>query len=168
LDHVSHDTISDFLQQGRFLPRDLWHLVQDLIHDDPDAFLIVDDSVQDQRYSQLIALVKQQYSGAVQGLVRGIGLGNLVHSSGQPGDFYPVDYRIYAPDTDGKTKNQHFREMLINAIANKLLKARTTLFDSWYAAADNLKLIHRLNLTFFTTLKENRLVSLSNNTYANC
>ena len=32
--------------------------------------------------------------------------------------------------------------------------------DSWYAGADNLKLIHRLGLTFFTTLKENRLVSL--------
>ncbi len=35
------------------------------------------------------------------------------------------------------------------------------LFDSWYAAADNLKLIQRLNLIFFTTLKANRMVSLS-------
>jgi len=160
LDHVSHDTISDFLQHGRFLPGDLWHLVKDLINDGPDAFLIVDDSVQDKRYSRLIELVKRQYSGNVHGLVRGIGLVNLVHSSGQPGDFYPIDYRIYAPDTDGKTKNQHFREMLLNALANKLIKARTILFDSWYAAAENLKLIHRLDLRFFTTLKENRLVSV--------
>ena len=51
--------------------------------------------------------------------------------------------------------------VLIQALANKLIQARTILFDSWYAAAENLKLIHRLNLTFFTTLKENRLVSLS-------
>jgi len=161
LDHVSHDTVSDFLQQGRFLPRDLWHLVKDLINDSPDAFLIVDDSVQDKRYSRVIELVKRQYSGNVHGLVRGIGLVNLVHSSGQPGDFYPIDYRVYAPDTDGKTKNQHFRDMLITALAHKLIKARTILFDSWYAAAENLKLIHSLDLRFFTTLKENRLVSMS-------
>jgi len=46
-------------------------------------------------------------------------------------------------------------------VADKHLQARTILFDSWYAAADNLKLIQRLNLIFFTTLKENRLVSLN-------
>ena len=51
--------------------------------------------------------------------------------------------------------------MLLRAVADKRLQARTILFDSWYAAADNLKLIQRLNLCFFTTLKENRLVSLS-------
>ena len=38
---------------------------------------------------------------------------------------------------------------------------KTVLMDTWYAGADNLKLIHRLGLIFFTTLKENRLVSLS-------
>ena len=35
------------------------------------------------------------------------------------------------------------------------------MFDSWYASAENLKLVHRLGLTFFTTLKSNRMVSLS-------
>ena len=35
------------------------------------------------------------------------------------------------------------------------------LLDSWYASLDNLKLIHRLELLFVTTLKRNRLVSLS-------
>ena len=42
--------------------------------------------------------------------------------------------------------------MLLRAVADKLIQAKTVLFDSWYAAADNLKLIHRLNLIFFTTL----------------
>jgi hypothetical protein len=37
----------------------------------------------------------------------------------------------------------------------------TVLFDSWYAAAENLKFIHRLGKVFVTTLKANRLVSLS-------
>ncbi len=161
LDDVSHDTVTDFLQSERLTARHLWELVEGRIQDSPDSFLLADDSVQDKRYSRFIELVQLQYSGAEHGLVRGIGVVNLVHSAGANGDFYPIDYRIYAPDTDGKTKNDHFREMLLHAIADKQIQARTVLMDSWYAGADNLKLIHRLGLIFFTTLKENRLVSLS-------
>jgi hypothetical protein len=119
----------------------------------------VDDSVQNKQYSRKIELVKKQYSGAVHGLVRGIGVVNLVHSDGE--DFYPIDYRIYAPDADGKTKNDHFREMVLNARSDKQIKARTLLFDSWYASVDNLKLLQRLDMFFITTLKDNRMVSLS-------
>ena len=53
--------------------------------DEGDSYLIVDDSVQDKRYSRKIGLVKNQYSGAEHGLVNGIGIVNLVHSNG--GDF---------------------------------------------------------------------------------
>jgi len=161
LDGVSHDTVTDYLQGQHLTARHLWELVGGLINDSEHAFLIVDDSVQDKRYSRFIELVRNQYSGAEHGLVRGIGVVNLVHSSGAAGDFYPIDYRIYAPETDGKTKNEHFRDMLVRALADKRIQAKTVLFDSWYAGADNLKLIHRLDLIFFTTLKENRLVSLS-------
>ena len=41
--------------------------------------------------------------------MHGIGVVNLVHSSGSAGDFYPIDYRLYAPEMDDKTKNDHFR-----------------------------------------------------------
>ena len=43
LDGVSHDTITDFLQSERLTARHLWGLVQGLIADSPDAFLIADD-----------------------------------------------------------------------------------------------------------------------------
>ena len=161
LDDVSHDTITDYLRTERLTARSVWELVETLINDSPEAFLIADDSVQDKRYSHFIELVKRQYSGNEHGLVRGIGVVNLVHSSGRAGDFYPIDYRIYAPEVDGKTKNDHFREMLVRAVTDKRIQAKTVLFDAWYASADNLKLIHRLSLIFLTTLKENRLVSLS-------
>jgi hypothetical protein len=160
LDGVSHDVVSDFLRTHRLTARDLWRIVQQEITDQPEACLIIDDSVQDKRYSHFIDLVKRQYSGAVGGLVRGIGIVNLVHSSGLSQAFWPIDYRIYAPDQDGKTKLQHAQEMLIQAISDKGLQAKTVLFDSWYASADLLKLLHRLHLRFFTTLKSNRLVSL--------
>lgn len=91
--------------------------------------------------------------------MRGIGVVNLVHTDGV--DYYPVDFRIFAPRQDGKTKNDHFREMLVNAVTNKRLRARRVLFDSWYASMENLKLVVRLELVFVTTLKSNRLVSLS-------
>jgi hypothetical protein len=161
LDDVSHDVITDYLSNERHTARGLWELVTGLIEDSPEAFLLVDDSVQDKRYSRFIELVKLQYSGAEHALVRGIGLVNLVHSAGAEKDFYPVDYRIYAPEQDGKTKNDHFAEMVINAVFAKKIKAKRILFDSWYASAENLKLVHRLSLVFFTTLKSNRLVSLS-------
>lgn len=36
------------------------------------------------------------------------------------------------------------------------------LFDSWYASSEDLKVIQRAGWTFFTTLKNNRLVSINN------
>lgn len=159
LDHVSHDVVSNFLKQSRITARQVWELVKWLINNTEDSFLIIDDSVQDKRYSKSIELVKTQYSGAAGGLVRGIGVVNLVHSDGQ--EHYPVDYRIYHNAADGKTKNDHFKDMLVNAIADKGLKAKTVLFDSWYASWENLKLVHALKRTFYTTLKSNRMVSLS-------
>ena len=161
LEDVSHDTITDYLSSERLTARGLWELVAGLVQDSPEAFMILDDSVQDKRYSRFIELVKLQYSGAEHGLVRGIGVVNLVHSAGAEQDFYPIDYRIYAPDQDGKSKNDHFAEMIINAVFAKKIQAQRILFDTWYASAENLKLVHRLGLTFFTTLKSNRMVSLS-------
>jgi hypothetical protein len=134
-------------------------MVRSLIKDSEESCLILDDSVQNKQYSKAIDLVKRQYSGAVGGLVRGIGVVNLVHTDGE--EHYPIDYRIYAHEADGKTKNNHFREMLINAVANKQIKAKKVLFDSWYAGWQNLKLVNSLGLSFYTTLKNNRLVSPS-------
>ena len=51
--------------------------------------------------------------------------------------------------------------MVIGAKKDKGIKAETILFDSWYASVENIKLIHRMPMQFITTLKENRLISLS-------
>src|SRR6266850_6418430 len=161
LEGVSHDVVNDLLRQKRFMPREVWRLVKERIEDSPEAFLLVDDSVQDKRYSRFIELVRAQYSGNEHRVVRGIGVVSLVHSAGKDVDFYPIDYRVYAPDVDGKTKNDHFQEMFVNAVDQKRIKARTILFDGWYASAENLKLIHRRQRIFFPTLKSTRLVSLS-------
>lgn len=87
LDEVSHDVVTDYLSSEHLTARGLWELVFNLMEDSPEAFLLVDDSVQDKRYSQFTEMVKLQYSGAEHGLVRGIGIVNLVHSAGSKKDF---------------------------------------------------------------------------------
>jgi len=164
LEGVSHDAVSNYLKRERLTARHLWELVENLIDDREEAVLILDDSVQDKRYSRSIEMVKLQYSGAVGGLVKGICVVNLVHTNGEDREYYPIDYRIYAKEADGKTKNDHFIEMLTNAVGDKRIRAKCVLFDSWYASWQNLKRVHRLGLTLYTTLKCNRLVSLSKET----
>ena len=161
LENVSHDSVTDFLQHQKFTPEDLWELVKERIDDSEEAFLLVDDSVQNKQYWHSIETVKLQYSGNVHGLVKGIGLVNLVHTNGCFGDFYPVNYRVYHPDGDGKTKNAHFQEMFKQANENQAIKARNIAFDSWYASVENLKLVHRSGWTFYTNVKSNRKVSLT-------
>ena len=106
-------------------------------------------------------MAKHQYAGNAHGMVTGIGLVNLVHSSGEADDFLPLDYRVYAPDDDQPTRNDHFLAMFEQVVAEGQVLARTILFDSWYAGSTNLKRTHRAGWTFFTTLKSNRLVSLA-------
>lgn len=91
-------------------------MVKPHIQGGADSFLIVDDSVQDKKYSKFIELVKKQYSGNVHGTICGIGVVNRVHANGAERDFYPIDFRIYAPDNGKKAKNDHFREMFIRLV----------------------------------------------------
>ena len=128
LEDTSHDAINDYLRREKHTAHYLWELAEPLIHNCQDAYLLVDDSVQDKRYSHVMELVKRQYSGNVHGLVKGIGIVNLVHSDRM--NYYPIDFRVYAPAADGLTKNDHFRDMLRNAYQQKGLQAQTILFDS--------------------------------------
>ena len=159
LEQISHDAVNDYLRREKHTSHTLWEFAQPLINNCEESFLVLDDSVQDKSYSQKIEMVKLQYSGNTHGLVKGIGIVNLVHV--HEGDYHPLDFRVYAPDADGKTKNDHFQDMLRQAFEEKGLQAQTILFDSWYAGMENLNFIHGLGKFFITTLKENRLVSLS-------
>jgi hypothetical protein len=122
LDDISHDAINDYLRGEKHTAHTVWELAEPLINNSNEAYLILDDSVQDKSYSQKIEMVKRQYSGNVHGLVKGIGIVNLVHA--HQGDYHPLDFRVYAPDADGKTKNDHFRDMVRQAFENKGIKAK--------------------------------------------
>lgn len=162
-DHVSglsHDSISDFLRSARLTAESVWNSAKTLIQDTEESFLIADDSVQEKPHARAIELVYPHYSGNKHAVVRGIDIVNLVHSSGD-GEYHPVDYRIYAPEYAPETKNDYFLAMLKEAFEVRMIRAKYVLFDSWYASVTNLKYIHQQKRIFYTTLKSNRLVSLS-------
>jgi IS4 transposase len=58
----------------------------------------------------------------------------------------------------GKTKNEHFRDMLDRA-AERGFAPEIVLFDSWYSSLDNLKKVGELEWTFLTRLKRNRKIN---------
>lgn len=90
LEKVSHAAVTNYLRRDKLTARGLWERVQPLLNDSPHAYLLVDDSVQDKRYSHKIELVKRHYSGNEHGLVKGIGVVNLVHSEISEFDINPL------------------------------------------------------------------------------
>jgi hypothetical protein len=123
---LSHDVVSDFLRRERFTPANLWSIVQGYLDDSPTASVIVDDSVQDKRYSHFIELVKKQYSGNEHGTVKGIGLVNFVHSAGNDEPHWPIDYRIFHPESDGKTKRTPRGTIIFRRCSSGLLPINTS------------------------------------------
>ena len=93
-------------------------------------------------------------------MIKGIGVVSLVHSAGKDEDFYPIDYRVYAPEVEGKTKNDHFQEMFVNAVDQKQIQARTSCLTVVRIGRE-LETDSPPQADFFTTLKSNRVVSLS-------
>jgi hypothetical protein len=120
--------------------------------------LVGDDTVLDKDRSKEIDLVNYQYSGAVHDVIAGIGLVNLVWHGLESKDFIPVDYRVYNKDTDGKTKNDHFRDMLKLAQSRGLIPDAVVV-DAWYSSLDNLKAIRSMGWIWVMGLKKNRKVN---------
>lgn len=118
--------------------------------------LIVDDSTLDKPYSQKIEIVTHHWSGKHHAVVKGINLVTMLWSDGD--SHIPCDYRIYYKKADDKTKNNHFRDMLGEAHRSGF-SPECVLFDSWYAALENLKYIRSLSWNWLTRLKSNRLIN---------
>ncbi len=64
----------------------------------------IDDTVINKKYSPKIELVRSQYSGNEHGIVRGIGIVNCLYFNPQTEQFWIIDYRIYNPESDEKSK----------------------------------------------------------------
>ena len=158
---MAHDSVSHWLATKKLTPKLLWQQSQSMVNKQ-GGYLIIDDSVLDKPYCRKIALVRKQYSGKHHGIVNGIDVVNLLWTDGVK--MVPVDYRIYDPSRDGKTKNDHGREMLTSA-AKRGFTPSYVLMDSWYTSVDNLKAVDSKDWEWIGELKSNRLVSLEKGIY---
>ena len=157
-DDFSHDEINRYLRRDKLTPRLIWDNVRAAVVPTPKAYLVFDDTVLDKNYSFAIELVRRQYSGNAHGVIKGIGVVTCVYVNPETDQFWLLDYRLYDPDGDGKTKLDHVQDMLTNVVYQKDLPFYAVLMDTWYATKDLLLFIESLEKIYYCPLRDNRSV----------
>ena len=159
-DHLqkwSHDTINRYLKGEKLTPRLLFEQVEPLLEPHPEAYLIFDDTVLDKSFGPSIEVTRKQWSGNERSVIRGIGVVSCLYVDPKTEKFWVIDYRIFDPETDGKTKLDHVEEML-RSVEHREVPFRAVLMDSWYATKALMLLIDKMQKTFYCPLKSNRQV----------
>lgn len=136
----------------------IWEHVEGDITPSTHGCIVFDDSVLDKNHSHSIEMVRRQYSGNAHVVIKGIGMVNCLYVNPDSGQYWIVDYRLYDPDGDGKTKPDHVKDMLLSLVANKGLAFNRVLMDSWYATKELMLFIEQLGKIYYCPLKSNRLV----------
>ncbi len=103
----SHDTINRYLKGEKLTPRLLFEQVEPLLEPDSKAYLIFDDTVLDKSFGPSIEVTRKQWSGNEKSVIRGIGVVSCVYVNPETERFWVIDYRIFDPERDGKTKLDH-------------------------------------------------------------
>ena len=154
----SHDAVNRYLRGERITPRLVWDNVRGQVVETERGYVIFDDTVLDKNYSDAIELVRRQYSGNAHTVIKGIGVVTCVYVNPESDQFWLIDYRIYDPEGDGRTKLDHVREMLHNVVYQKQLPCRAVLMDTWYATKDLMLFTEALGKIYYCPLKDNRQV----------
>lgn len=153
---LSHDAVSRWLENTSFQPKDIWEAAKKEVLG-AEGIIIADDVVLDKSRSDQIELTAWQYSGTEHKVLKGIGVLNFLWKK-EDDSTTPMDYRIYHPPGDGKTKNDHFRDMLGLAKERKV-KPAAVVADTWYSSLDNLKYVRDLGWIWVMGLRKNRYVN---------
>ncbi len=159
-----HDRLNRYLAKEQLTPALVWDNIKGEIIPDPDGYLLFDDTVLDKDHSFKIQIVRKQWSGNEGRVIKGIGVVTCVYVNPRLNRFWIIDFRIYDPDTDQKTKNEHVSQMLDHALSHKklpggpLLPFATVLMDSWYASKALMLQIDDACKVFYCPVKSNRLV----------
>jgi len=154
----SHDMANRYLAGDEVRPRLVWDNVGIQVIQTPYGFLVFDDTVIDKNFSHQIELVRRQYSGNAHGVIQGIGVVTCVYVNPQIDQFWIIDYRIYDPDGDSKTKLDHVQDMLVNCVYQKRLDFWAVLMDTWYATKALMLYIEKCDKIYYCPLKDNRQV----------
>jgi hypothetical protein len=157
-DTFSHDAINRYLRGERITPRLIWDNVRGEIVPTARGYLLFDDTVLDKSHSCQIELVRRQWSGNAKAVIKGIGVVTCVYVNPELDQFWLIDYRLYDPDGDGKSKLDHVHDMVTNAVHQKRLSFQAALMDTWYATKEMMLLLESLGKVYYCPLKDNRQV----------
>jgi hypothetical protein len=154
----SHDQLNRHLRDDKLTPRLVWEQAKEQLVASPTGYLIFDDTVADKNYSRSIELVRRQYSGNTHSVIRGIGIVTCIYVNPETEQFWLLDYRIFAPSEDGKTKLDHAKEMFDSILHSKQLPFRCVLMDTWYATRQFMLHIERQGKLYYCPIQNNRQV----------
>ncbi|MBA3441802.1 MAG: transposase [Pyrinomonadaceae bacterium] len=157
---LDHTSVYRYLKGEDLRPALVWERVKELIVQTQDGYLLFDDTVLDKSYSFEIDGVRRQYSGNAHGVGTGIGIVNLVYYNAACDQFWIIDYRLFDPQRDGKTKLDHLNDML-DVVYARGIRFRTVLMDTWYATTHTRTRLIKEEKIFYCPLKKNRLVDES-------
>ena len=151
----AHDAFTRLLHRLEPNPELLWEEARSQVQR-KRGVLVLDDTTLDKPYALRMDLVRRHWSGKHNRIVDGINLLTLLWTDGER--YIPVDYRIYDKETDGKTNNEHFRDMLEVAYTRGF-EPECVLFDTWYSALDNLKVVRAYGWKWVTRMRYDRNVN---------
>ena len=167
-DTFSHDAVNRYLAGEKLTPRLVWDNVRGQLEESLQGYVLFDDTVIDKRHSFAIELVRRQWSGNAKKVIKGIGVVTCVYVNPELDKFWLIDYRLYDPEGDGKSKLDHVQEMLLNTVYSKQLLFAAVLMDSWYAVKNLMRLIERLGKVYYCPVKSNRKVDDSAGEHPYC
>ena len=163
----SHDQLNRLLRDDKLTPRLVWEQTKEQLITSPNAYLIFDDTVADKNHSRAIELVRRQWSGNTHSVIRGIGMVTCIYVNPELDRFWLIDYRLFAPAQDGKTKLDHAQEMFDLVIHSKQLGFRAVLMDTWYATRPLMLHIERRGKIYYCPVQANRQVDEGDGTRIN-
>jgi putative transposase len=120
----AHDSFTRLLHRLESDAETLWTQAEPLV-EKVGGVLVIDDSTLAKPYARHIELVTRLWSGENREVIPGINLITLLWTDGDRK--IPTDYRIYSK-ADGKTKNDHFWEMMLMA-RGRGFRPKYVLFD---------------------------------------
>ena len=154
LEDIGHDSINRFLLRERYEPKDLFDEFKKHLKLVGGTLSVEDKPYRDVKKS---AFVDYFWSGKHKRTVKGINLITLYYTD-VLGNSYRVNYRIY-DKSEGKTKNDYFREMVKEVKQWGIVPAWVT-GESWYSSLENLKFLRNEKVSFLLGIADNRKVSV--------
>jgi hypothetical protein len=172
---ISHDKITRFLNSEEFSSKELWEYIKPevrKVEEDTGGVLILDDSIEEKTYTDENEIMCWHYSHAKGRHVKGVNiLSCLVRYAdiALPIAYEPICKDVLFCDIETRkvkrlsscTKNQLFRSILSQAVANRV-KFDYVLADNWFGAKKNMEFMHyEIKKKFIIGIKANRLIALT-------